>query len=564
MGVVYKARHVATDKLVALKLIRNGALAGPQERARFRVEAEAAARVRHANVVEVYEVGEHAGLPYFAMELVEGGTLETIAGGKPVPPTAAAELIRTLARAVGYAHSLSVIHRDLKPANILIGKDAGGIRKAESESDDTVSSFILPPSSFLKVADFGLAKRLDAEMTALTRDGVVLGTVGYMAPEQAAGRARDVGPAVDVYALGAILYELLTGRPPFAAGSREETVEQVLHDLPAPPTRVTAAIPVDLETVCLKCLEKDSTHRYPTAMELAEDLDRFLAGTPVSATPIGVFERLARLAARDGFDLHGELGRGPRSVVYRATHTPLGRPVAVKVFHAGCCPRDEWDARLRRAAELRAGLSHPGLVPVVAAGWWDDAGYFALELVPSGNLTGLLGPKPLPVVQVLKLVEQVGDVVTYLHRQGVIHGNLKPSNVLLAADGIPRVTDPIYTGGLFFGSFDADGAASVAPELLDGSIEEPRQNTDVYGLGLILYELLTGKPPFTTAFEALHSGAAPPSTIRPDVHPALDTVTIRCLRRNPWWRYPRVFDLVKRLKAFQADAEIVDYRRSEG
>jgi serine/threonine protein kinase len=384
-----------------------------------------------------------------------------------------------------------------------------------------------------------------------------------MAPEQAAGRAKDIGPAVDVYALGAILYELLTGKPPFEAGSRDGTIEHVMHDLPAPPTRIVAAVPVDLETVCLTCLEKNPGNRYATANELADDLDRFLSGMAVDAKPVGAFERLCRVATRDGFQSLHEVGRGPRSVVYRAAHGPLARPVVIKVFRAGLCTRSEWNSRLQSAAEQRATLSHPGLVPVVAAGWWDDAGYVAVEYVPQGNIGGLLGGKPLPVKQVLQLVEQVGEVIGYLHRQGVVHGNLKPTNVLLAADGIPRVTDPHPAGGLFVGSFEAGaiGIGSLAPEVLDGI--EPRLNTDVYGLGLILYELLTGRAPFGPTDDPRARDAIPPRSHRPDLHPALETVCLRCLRVNPWRRYMRVFDLVKRLREFQADVDVLDHRAEE-
>jgi serine/threonine protein kinase len=203
-------------------------------------------------------------------------------------------------------------------------------------------------------------------------------------------------------------------------------------------------------------------------------------------------------------------------------------------------------------------LSHPNLVPVVAAGWWDDSGYIAVEYVPQGNVGGLLGSRQLPVKQVLQLVEQVGEVVAYLHRQGVVHGNLKPANVLLAADGIPRVTDQHAVGGLYFGPPDGDGSGYLAPEVLDGG--EPRQNTDVFGLGLLLYELLTGRPPFDGADDVRSRDPIPPTSHRPDIHPALESVCLRCLRRNPWWRFSRVFDLVKRLKEFQKDPEIVEHR----
>jgi serine/threonine protein kinase len=542
MGVVYKARQVSGDRLVALKLIRDGALASPQDRARFRIEAEAAARVRHPNVVQIYEVGEHQGRPYFAMELADGGGLDKLVAGRPQPAAQAAGLIRALALAARHAHAQNVVHRDLKPANILLTADG------------------MP-----KVADFGLAKRLDTESTALTQDGAVLGTVAYMAPEQAAGRVKDVGPAADVYALGAILYELLTGRPPFEASSWHRMVEQVLHDDPEPPTRLEPATPPDLETICLKCLEKEPGRRYGSAGELADDLGRFLEGTPVAAAPVGARERLARLAERDGYQIVEEIGRGPRSTVYRALHSPLRQPVALKVIAEGVCTREAWEARLGRAADLWAALTHPHIVPIHRAGWWDGAPYLAMEYVPHGSLGDRLG-RPYSISEALLLVERLAEIVAYIHRQGAVHGNLKPSNVLLAADGIPRVADLLPAGGLFQGPLPADdtdstGLGYLAPELVRDPGAEPRPHTDVYGLGLILYELLTGRPPFVgaTAREMLDQvrsqDPAPPSGLNPAVTPHLQAFCLRCLRKNPWHRYHRAYDVLRRLRSFQDNPE---------
>jgi serine/threonine protein kinase len=536
MGVVYRARQVSSQRPVALKMIRDGALASPQQRARFQIEAEAAARMRHPNLVQIYEVGEHAGRPFFAMELVEGGSLDKHVGGRPQPAAQSADLVRTLALAVQHAHERKIVHRDLKPANIL-----------------------LPSPSLPKITDFGLAKRLDSDSTAWTQDGAVLGTASYMAPEQAAGRVRDIGPAVDVYALGGILYELLTGRPPFLGDSWEQTVQQVLHDEPAPPARLRPDVPRDLETVCLKCLEKEPERRYVSAAELAQDLGRFLEGQPVAAVPLDARERLARLAGREGYRILGEIGRGPRSTVYHARYEPLKQPVALKVFSAGTYTRAEWEARLQRGAELWAALAHPHIVPVHRAGWWDDAPYLAVEYVPHGSVAAKLAGQPYPIRQALRLVEQLAELVSYLHRQGVVHGNLKPSNVLLAADGIPRIADFRLTGGLFQGPLPADeqepaGLGYLAPELVREPGAEPRPYTDIYGLGVILYELLTGRPPFAgaTARETLEQvrsqDTVPPSRFNSEVTPPLESCCLRCLRKNPWRRYVRAYDLLMRMR----------------
>jgi tRNA A-37 threonylcarbamoyl transferase component Bud32 len=275
MGVVYKARQTDLRRSVALKMILAGAHASDRQLARFRAEARAEARLQHPNIVQVYEIGEHDGLPYFSLEFVDGSNLGQKAGRQPQPPRDAARLVETLARAAHYAHERGVVHRDLKPANVLLTADGTP-----------------------KVADFGLAKCLDDE-DGSTRTGSVLGTPSYMAPEQALGRHRDVGRATDVYALGAILYELLVGRPPFLAATMLDTVEQVRTEEPLPPTRLQPKLPRDLETICLKCLQKDARKRYASAEELAEDLRRFLAGEPIKARPVGAAGRLWRWCRRN-------------------------------------------------------------------------------------------------------------------------------------------------------------------------------------------------------------------------------------------------------------------------
>jgi serine/threonine-protein kinase len=279
MGVVYKARHLRLGRPVALKMLLAGAYAGPHELARFQREAEAVAGLRHPNIVQVYDVGSHEGQPYFTMEFVEGGSLAEQLNGAPRPAHQAAALLATLADAVRVAHHGGIVHRDLKPANVLLTADG------------------LP-----KISDFGLARRLGGG-PALTQSGAAVGTPSYMPPEQARGKAPAPGPPSsspsglllgDVYALGAILYELLTGRPPFRGETAAETVLQVIYQDPVPPSRLNARVPRDLEVVCLKCLHKDPQRRYPSAAALAEDLRCFLRGDAVAARPEGRLERLAR------------------------------------------------------------------------------------------------------------------------------------------------------------------------------------------------------------------------------------------------------------------------------
>jgi WD40 repeat protein len=295
MGVVYKARQLGLNRLVALKMVLSGQFAGEQERARFRTEALAAARLSHPNVVQVYEVGEHQGRPYLALEFVAGGSLAERLRAGPLPPRPTAELVERLARAIQAAHDKGVVHRDLKPANVLLASDRRASIPACPAAEGKQGC--LPYDGVPKVSDFGLAKRLDVS-DGQTQSGDLLGTPSYMAPEQAEGRLEEIGPATDCYALGAILYELLTGRPPFKGASIRETLELVCQADPVAPRQVHPGVPRDLETICLKCLHKEPARRYPSAALVAEDCAAFLQGKPIRARPVGRLERAVKWARR--------------------------------------------------------------------------------------------------------------------------------------------------------------------------------------------------------------------------------------------------------------------------
>ncbi len=274
MGLVYRARQLKANRLVAIKMIRTVEHATPQERIRFDIETEAVARLQHPHIVQLYEVSEVNGQPFFSLEFCPGGTLTDQLKKKRPTPREAAELIETLARAMHYAHLRGVVHRDLKPGNVLLTADGT-----------------------TKITDFGLAKRIDAEARDVSQSGAIMGTASYMAPEQAAGKVRDTGPAADVYALGALLYECLTGQPPFT-GLQHLALLNVLNDEPVPPSRRSPKIPPDLETICLKCLAKDPNRRYASAEALAEDLRRFLSDEPVLARPVGRTEQMVKWVRR--------------------------------------------------------------------------------------------------------------------------------------------------------------------------------------------------------------------------------------------------------------------------
>lgn len=275
MGVVYKARQVKADRIVALKMILNLDEAEEEDIKRFQIEAQASAALQHPGIVQVYDVGiNEDDVPFFTQEYLSGGTLSRKISKQLLSHEEAARKLIDLSNAIAYAHSKGIVHRDLKPSNILIAEDGA-----------------------LKIADFGLARRLD-DQSDLTRDGSILGTPSYMAPEQASGSTHEIGPLCDVYALGAILYELLTGRAPFKGASVWEVINLVRDAPPTPPSELQPGVPKDLETICLKCLSKDPESRYASAKELADDLNRYVNHEPILARPISQWGRLVRLCQR--------------------------------------------------------------------------------------------------------------------------------------------------------------------------------------------------------------------------------------------------------------------------
>ena len=272
MGVVYEARQRRLNRKVAVKMLLAGAWARPEFKPRFRAEAEAAARLRHPGIVTIHEVGEIDGQPFLAMELVDGPSLADIVRSHPIPAARATRYVRQVAEAIAHAHDSGVLHRDLKPANVLL------------DSSDQP-----------RVTDFGLAKQLDSDID-LTRSGEIMGSPAYLAPESVSGTTTSA--AGDVYAIGAILYELLTARPPFVADTVAATLQIVLHSDPVPPRALNANVPADLETICLKCLRKSPEARYPTAAAVAEDLERFLGGKAILARPQGPLGKTWRWGRR--------------------------------------------------------------------------------------------------------------------------------------------------------------------------------------------------------------------------------------------------------------------------
>jgi eukaryotic-like serine/threonine-protein kinase len=429
MGIVYRARQVELNRQVALKMIRAGEDAGPDQMARFKVEAEAVARLQHPHIVQIYEIGKQvrrsggrvAECPFMALEFIEGGSLAQHLAGRPQPPRESAQLVESVARAMHFAHQRGILHRDLKPSNILLqgeaehrqgdkerGRQGEKHRQGDKETgrqgdrsgDGGSLSPCLPVSlSSLepKIADFGLAKVLEEGHVGQTETGSVLGTPSYMAPEQAAGKSREVGVPTDVYALGAVLYEMLTGRPPFRAATSVETLDQVRLQEPVPPHHLQPKTSRDLETICLKCLQKEPGRRYDTAAELADDLARFLAGQPIQARPVGKAERLWRWCRRNSIEAlltataTLALVAGTGVSIYFAMQASAEAKNANEEKHRADVKAEEATANAERAeknaAAARANLyiAHMNLAQVA---WENSHVGQALELLsPYGQIT---------------------------------------------------------------------------------------------------------------------------------------------------------------------------------
>jgi serine/threonine protein kinase len=555
MGVVYQARQLSLNRIVALKMIRSGDKAAPQELARFRIEAEAVARQHHPNIVPIYDFGEVDKRPFFTMEFMPGGDLAKRLAARPLTPDEGVRLLETLARAMDHVHQRGIVHRDLKPGNILLAADGTP-----------------------KIADFGLAKSLDQSLAACgitwmgSASGAVLGTVSYMAPEQARGKVHEVGPAADVHALGAILYEILTGQPPFLAATWEMTLRQVIEDDPDPPSHRRPDVPAELESVCLKCLEKEPAQRYDSCLELAEDLRRFQAGEPLSIEIMDEWKWREKWARRVGYELLDVQTCGVRDVVFKARETNLGHLVALKLLTAITQSQPEEKARFQAEAQTLARLKHPNIVTVYSSGERYGRAYFAMEYVEGGSLIDVFSDNPVEPEPAAELVEQLANAIHHAHERGIIHGDLKPSNVLLTREGTPKIAN--FGLSMLLEKERQGGSKEaayrrlpsyLAPELAKGRPSALAPAADIYALGAVLYKLLTGDPPFlmATVQETLQQvlTAAPtppsvkrlreheqaiadadlaastlPSARRPDppfIPPALDQLCLQCLEKDP-------------------------------
>jgi serine/threonine protein kinase len=536
MGVIYKAQQVSLNRTVALKMMLAGALAGPEDLSRFRKEAEALARLEHPHIVRVYDFGMQDGMPFFAMEYVDSGSLKERLRCERFGTREAASLVATLARALDYAHSAGIVHRDLKPANILLRGSGTPV-----------------------ITDFGLAKQMSAPggvPSDGTATGVVLGTAAYMAPEQANGRPRDVGPHTDVWALGILLYEMLTGSPPFEGGSTLDVLVHVVSHPHVPPSQRQAGIPPALDAICSRCLAKEPNHRFRSAGELADALDNFLSTTAAAE------------ASLVGYEILQEIRHDGPATVYRAREVATGAMVALRVIDLDACGGHEARAAAIRTAMLVGQLRHPHIAPLLSVSERQGRLFLQREWAVRGTLADPGQKRTWAVQEVIALAAALAGALDHAHRQGVVHGDVRPSNVLLGIDGKYLLAD-FQPPGFPQSSRDAHnarvatGSGYLLPEVLGGGSAAPTIAADLYALGIFMYELLTGRHPFqgtrtSVLLYQMKLGPAAPSQLRTGVPPEVDAICLRCLRADPKDRPSSAADVAaalgQALRSTKADA----------
>lgn len=516
-GEVYRARHTALGRTVALKVLRAGQGTGPEHWARFRREGRVIARLDHPNIVRVYGFQESGGRLFLSMEYLAGGSLrDRLIGQGFFAPEAAVKLLRTLADAVEHAHRKGIVHRDLKPANVLFTLDGRP-----------------------KIVDFGLAKVVDDSASQQTRTGAILGSPSYMAPEQASGKVSQVGPATDVYALGAILYELLTGRPPFSGESWLDTLDMVRFQPVAPPSHWRPNLPPGLENVCLKCLEKNLGERYPSAAALAQALQPFAGATPGRDAGPPPRDQSPAQGQPEGYRLLKRIHAGAFGEVWTAM-APGDIKVAVKVQYQSA----EKDGQLLQALELVRGLDHPYLLKTHAY-WVHDGRLRVVMELADGSLRDRLkksqrqrGPG-IPPARLLPSLLEVAEALDFLHGQQLVHRNVRPDNFLLV-QGHAKLGDfSLLCRADALGPDDAGSGTPgyMAPECYR-AVATAR--SDQYSLAVSYVELRRGRRPFpgrTSLAEAMLDAFEGAPDLG-DLGKPEKQVLLQALAKDPAQRHP--------------------------
>jgi serine/threonine protein kinase len=581
-GHVYKARQVSLDRFVALKVLRGDICDDAHTVRELAREAMAAARLSHSNIVQVYDCKESGGRLVLVMEYLSGGSLkarldhlratvsdddpQTTAGRRSMDPEDAAHLVAALAAGAHHAHGKGIVHRDIKPGNVLFLEDGTP-----------------------KLVDFGLVRFLDTDPSAASN--AIRGTPCYMAPEQAAGRTRDIGPHTDVWALGVILYECLTGRVPFKGANSMETLDLVRNGLLVPPSRLRPDLPLALERICMHCLQRDPQRRPASAAELAAGLNRYLANTHLPPPPppapgrlavgeyelhdlVAQFEVTSLFKATSEKGVNASIEWTPRAQcpVYKAVHRETRQEFAMRALQQGMPGSDEEAPRLLHEAETLQALSTlAGVVRFHETGRDDRWLYLVMHALKWTPLQGLLTGVPQPVRAAAALMERVARVAGAVHAAGFVHCDLRPVSILLhdiQTDGRGAILDfgkPTLVDFSFAVRRDrpASAAAGVfgsprymAPELANGDAGLVAPACDVHALGVIFYELLTGTRPYEGATELnvliqlTGQDPTPPRRRNKDVPADAEAICLKCLEKNPRQRYPDGTALADDLAAY--------------
>jgi serine/threonine protein kinase len=530
-GVVYQARHIGLDRIVALKILRDSQESGPEQGARFRREARVIARLDHPNIVRIYGFDESAGRLFLSMEYLGGGSLKDRLGRQgPFSAKDAVELLLALVPAVEHAHQKGVVHRDLKPGNVLF--------TAEGDA---------------RIVDFGVAKIFDDSAGQHTRTGAILGSPSYMAPEQAAGKTSQVGPATDIYALGAILYEMLTGRPPFSGESWLDTLDRVRFQPVAPLSRWRADVPGNLERICLKCLEKAPEQRYPNAAALAAALQQFVSAAPVDDSPQPRRSRpeLAALSAQEtvvseGYRLLRPIHAGALGEIWSAA-APGGITVAVKIYYQPV----EQDQHHKRALDLVKNLNHPYLLKTHA--YWVNDGrlHVAMELADSSLRKRLKRFRRqrqagIPPAALLTYLKETAEALDYLHDQGLIHCNITPDSILLLKGHVKVGDFSLVCDGAESNRASGGALVYMSPEQYRDVVTP---HSDQYSLAITYVELRRDRRPFparTTVVDAMMD-AVEGSPDLGDLGKAEKAVLLKALAKDAAQRFPSCRDFAAAL-----------------
>ena len=529
MGVVYRARDTKLDRPVAVKLLLGDLEGDDETRERFLREARAAGELNHRNIIQIYDFGEDGGRAFIVMELLEGASLNEFLKEHPdLSLDRKLQIMTGVCDGLAFSHSRSIIHRDLKPANLFITKDRQ-----------------------VKVLDFGLARIASSK---LTRTGLVFGTPDYMSPEQVRGKVVD--ERSDIFSLGAVFYQVLSGRKPFAARTLPEVMRKVLTEEPVPLTQGEA--PPSLARIVMRSIQKDPLTRYQKVEELLADLRGVDPAEPADpAVPEGEPRQI------DRYQVLERVGRGGMGVVYRARDPVLDRDVAIKSLLVDFGADRDARARFQQEARAAARLQHPNIVTIYEFGEQDDSPYLIMEFLGGDDLEGLMRrDPPLSLKHRLDIVAQLCDGLAFAHDQGVVHRDIKPGNVRVLEDGSVKLLDfglaTVQRADAAAGTL-AGSAGYASPEQL--SLEHVDGRADLFSVGVLAYELLTGRQPFTgdspaaVAYQVLKE--EPPSlrSVAPQLPKALEKVITRALQKKRDKRWSSAQELGDAFRAVAREIE---------